>query len=644
MASIDINSTYKKATSKIEANQTYVEAKSNINRLKKKVGSVYEEDKKKIVSQLNNAKQFANSVKNFRLSTQFDELFRILSITSGQGSNTTAYVKNILIQALPELKKGVLDILTQEMFKSLGCSQNQTYVNQTIWVPVSSIDLNSIFTLTKDSKQYKLTFETASLSPLVRPFPMNKQLYELIQNPNQSFYNLYSINYKGGSSQDLFNIEYTTTGQNGQPGNFFKVTLFNRYNNLNSVYEFVSDYLATIEIIDNQLLVNNIMDILCGAFSISVNIGVKKVEDKSKFLLLLQRILGMCFDNKQEIDVSGVAKIPETDGSNQDFFEFSEIDLRNIESRVDNVKRGVIVLEDCNNAVVPVDFDAILNSLLQLNFVDGPEFVSQVNSTTETLITNPEWVKLDIDLNIARQKIDLDFIKNIIHGIVMTVLSPKVLLPLVTMTKALQQNLSTEYDTFMTFMKKFQSFMINFTSKVGALFVKILYDIIARDIKLLLKQIINDINRDYKEKWLNVILTLIQVVTAVSNLVTDYRQCKNVIDDIMRILDIVSSIFARAGRRVPLPLLFASSLLSGYSVSRAFADTILQLQVLGLPTGPLPDGSPNLGLAAIYASIQGQANEQFANGRADVPIPALKIPSPAGPLFTIPVQTSGKYL
>jgi hypothetical protein len=193
-------------------------------------------------------------------------------------------------------------------------------------------------------------------------------------------------------------------------------------------------------------------------------------------------------------------------------------------------------------------------------------------------------------------------------------------------------------------MKKFQSFMINFTSKVGALFVKILYDIIARDIKLLLKQIINDINRDYKEKWLNVILTLIQVVTAVSNLVTDYRQCKNVIDDIMRILDIVSSIFARAGRRVPLPLLFASSLLSGYSVSRAFADTILQLQVLGLPTGPLPDGSPNLGLAAIYASIQGQANEQFANGRADVPIPALKIPSPAGPLFTIPVQTSGKYL
>ena len=640
MASIDINSTYKKATSKIEANQTYVEAKSNINRLKKKVGSVYEEDKKKIVSQLNNAKQFANSVKNFRLSTQFDELFRILSITSGQGSNTTAYVKNILIQALPELKKGVLDILTQEMFKSLGCSQNQTYVNQTIWVPVSSIDLNSIFTLTKDSKQYKLTFETASLSPLVRPFPMNKQLYELIQNPNQSFYNLYSINYKGGSSQDLFNIEYTTTGQNGQPGNFFKVTLFNRYNNLNSVYEFVSDYLATIEIIDNQLLVNNIMDILCGAFYI----GVKKVEDKSKFLLLLQRILGMCFDNKQEIDVSGVAKIPETDGSNQDFFEFSEIDLRNIESRVDNVKRGVIVLEDCNNAVVPVDFDAILNSLLQLNFVDGPEFVSQVNSTTETLITNPEWVKLDIDLNIARQKIDLDFIKNIIHGIVMTVLSPKVLLPLVTMTKALQQNLSTEYDTFMTFMKKFQSFMINFTSKVGALFVKILYDIIARDIKLLLKQIINDINRDYKEKWLNVILTLIQVVTAVSNLVTDYRQCKNVIDDIMRILDIVSSIFARAGRRVPLPLLFASSLLSGYSVSRAFADTILQLQVLGLPTGPLPDGSPNLGLAAIYASIQGQANEQFANGRADVPIPALKIPSPAGPLFTIPVQTSGKYL
>jgi hypothetical protein len=54
-------------------------------------------------------------------------------------------------------------------------------------------------------------------------------------------------------------------------------------------------------------------------------------------------------DNKTEIDVSGVAKVAELDGVDDSFFEFTEIDLRNIDLTVNNIKNGVVEYENCDN-------------------------------------------------------------------------------------------------------------------------------------------------------------------------------------------------------------------------------------------------------------------------------------------------------
>ena len=40
-------------------------------------------------------------------------------------------------------------------------------------------------------------------------------------------------------------------------------------------------------------------------------IGFGELDNQSRTSLLIQRILGLCFDNRREIDVSGVAKIAE---------------------------------------------------------------------------------------------------------------------------------------------------------------------------------------------------------------------------------------------------------------------------------------------------------------------------------------------
>ena len=56
---------------------------------------------------------------------------------------------------------------------------------------------------------------------------------------------------------------------------------------------------------------------------------------------------------------------------------------------------------------------------------------------------------------------------------------------------------------------------------------------------------------------------------------------------------------------IPIPLLLAAQLLPGYSPERATINAIEGLQKLGIPTGTLPDGSPNLML--LYNLITNKA-------------------------------------
>jgi hypothetical protein len=63
------------------------------------------------------------------------------------------------------------------------------------------------------------------------------------------------------------------------------------------------------------------------------------------------------------------------------------------------------------------------------------------------------------------------------------------------------------------------------------------------------------------------------------------------------------------------------------------------MQRVGLPTGPMPDGSPNLFLTASLSQLIGQDRENSENGTVQIFAKPLAI-SPAG--FTIPASLHGK--
>jgi hypothetical protein len=339
----------------------------------------------------------------------------------------------------------------------------------------------------------------------------------------------------------------------------------------------------------------------------------------------------LCFDSTTEIDVSGVSKVPELGNVNNSFFEFSEIDLRTIDQTISDIKLGVVEFEDCENVKLPVDSNSIIDAVSNLNYVEDTNNNNTINDAANIteVITN-RFFPLKINL-------DENFIKELPKALAMAILSPKVVLPIMIMSKSLGQTIADEINSFLDFAKKVSTYFVQLVSKIAALFTKIVFDTIKRDIKKLIASIITDIKNEKTKKRTDMILSLTAIIVTIAKTVKDFRECKSIINDLLGLLSQIQSFT----QQLPLPLLLASRLRKGYSKTNAFLNVITEFEQLGLPTGPMPDGSPNLMLIAMKSVIDGIDKEITENGRVDVGIGPLSV-TPA--FLTVPNSASGLFM
>lgn len=638
---LDINEAYKFAKKKITSTEKYKDIKKDSDDLKKEYGSSLEIAKKEVSSQLSKVAESGKKFEKFiaKEKTNFDNLFdltKILSVDPNKegDSKSVKYLKKIFVTAINELNPQIKDIINELGVSAIGCSQDQEYVgDQSLYLRVKSFDLTGFLKVEPTSNVGKISYEKSSVQYNVFPFSFNKSLYDRMQNINQPYSVPATLNYLGTSGQELFDITYVESYIDPVvgpiQGNFYKIDLKNR--DSNKVVEFLEDYYSTIDIIDFKNVFKNLVNQLTGAISISQGEGDSSLTDMSKILLVIKRILGLCFDSTTEIDVSGVSKVPELGNVNQSFFEFSEIDLRTIDQTISDIKLGVVEFEDCENVKLPVDSNSIIDAVSNLNYVEDTNNNNTINDAANIteVITN-KFFPLKINL-------DENFIKEFPKALAMAILSPKVVLPIMIMSKSLGQTISDEINSFMDFAKKVSTYFVQLVSKIAALFTKIVFDTIKRDIKKLIASIISDIKNEKTKKRTDMILSLTAIIMTIAKTVKDFRECKSIINDLLGLLSQIQSFT----QQLPLPLLLASKLRKGFSKTNAFLNVISEFEQLGLPTGPMPDGSPNLMLIAMKSVIDGMDKEITENGRVDIGIGPLSV-TPA--FLTVPNSASGLFM
>jgi len=588
-------------------------------------------------------KEYQRKIKN-QLQSLVDISLTIPSsgFTGKTDNSKISNAKKEFLTSINQVVSKIPTILLEEVIHEVGCSQEQTYNANTlntppisyIYIPVESVDLFGSLKNTPNSDLGKIFYETGSTTNVQfnGKNTTNKQLYEIIQSPSIPYSQLFGSPYLGFSKQNLFDIEYTTQDNLGNTGNFFKVALLNR-NNFNLTSEFITDYYKTIQIIDTQNLVGQIFDILCGVLSIQASLSKEQIEVKTKFQLLIERVLGLCFDEKREIDVSGISKISPTNDIDETFFEFTEMDLRSINSVIDNVKSGVVEFEDCNNVKLPVNNENLINSILkslQIDQSDSDQLTEVINNVENTLISNLETQSVLSGINFE-DVLNTEILSTIPKAIYNSILTPKVLLPFYLMILSANSNLTNniyQVTDSVSFFKKFTKFNIQVLSRISALFIEILRNFIIKQLRILLRKVIKELTKNAVQKRYLVVAQLVETALRVNKLLTDYRKCEAVLDDIIGLIELA---LTRVRVDIPQNLIPLAKLRGGFSDIRAVLNVTKEFQRLGIPTGPMPSGAPNLGMLAEKLRIIGVESERLQNSKVliktDVGV------SPSGPVL-----------
>jgi hypothetical protein len=641
---LDNGQSYEEINNQINALKTLKESKSNI---KNKLNNPTNYDVSSLSSEFPLDKSAVKSYVSSEVRTQIENLINTSSNLSSPA--TLAYFLEKFFRAIKTIKPQLKQIVLECFIKSLGCDYEQTYQAGDVYVRVESIDIKKILLEDPDSDIGKTLYEKTPINAqnLTQiPRSTNRLLHLCVKNLNETISspNLLNGLYYGGSGQALFDISYVTSRPSfsnpavPEYGNFFKVTLINKLQG-NKVTEFLSDYFETIRLFDSNAFFTNLLNGSLDNFQVGRGARKIEIDDSTRFGLFVQRMLGQCLDNDEEISVSGIAKVPEIDDSSQNFFSTTSSEEIIIQEKIKNQEKGIIVLADCDNIELPI---SSLNEYIY-NIVESINEDTDLSKTFEqdvlNAMANDEGWSLSKSLRERmKRNMRLRLLKNFAAAVSVSMLTPKTLLPLMIMVKVLKRNFDDRMFTAVEFLKNFREVITCIVTRVGAIFTKIMFNLIKKDLKGLIRAILIDWKGDQGKLIYLAIIALVGVVKTASALVKDFRRCKSIIDGILSLLKLLN-----AARRqlIPAPLLLLSELLPGFSVNRAFLNHITNLQKMGIPTGPLPDGSPNLMLMRDFSMMEAFNREQVQNGKIEGVFSFQQIaPTGAMPAY---VKVTGKY-
>ena len=156
---VDINEELKKSANKTSIYKSYKENREQYDELKKKAGDSQEAANDLLADQLSN---FTKKRKKHTVNpkTFLDELITQLKELKGAGIESDKLIKRIFVNSLKKVKPEIKTILIDTVKKALSCSGIQLYTfNQTVYVPVKSVDLLGSLELSTDDKIGKFFYK-----------------------------------------------------------------------------------------------------------------------------------------------------------------------------------------------------------------------------------------------------------------------------------------------------------------------------------------------------------------------------------------------------------------------------------------------------------------------------------------------------
>ena len=660
---LDNKNDFDNIKSKVSAYKTVIqnnssEKKRNKDQAKEKK-TLSSSDVKKKLKDLKEKKNKKRSSEEPGLYEEMINLYKTTVSSAGKTAKKISSLKTsralggIFMMAVENTKSKITDVFIECTTDTIGCSEEQSYqdmVNIPIYIKVKHIDLFKVLKNSPDSQYGKYLYESKTTQNGQVPYSMNRELYNRLISP-QSFQQQYGESYKGASGQQLFDIQYVNQYTNPftnttEYDDYLKITLLNQSLDRTKVSDFLRDYYGSIEIFDLNALIQSILGQLTGAIDFGLNTPVEELSDLEKFLKFVKRLMGICSDPSKKIDISGSGKLSDLDLIDDSFFDLSPQDLIDIDFKTELKVNGLVTFKDCDEVNLPVNIQAttqILDDVIKEN--KAQEKINKFFEGIDAISEDPKWSQLigpNVDIN---ETLLLEFLLNLPANLVKAILTPKVMLGFLIMIKSIISNgvgfVNELFGDITEFFKKFKKFLSCFVRRIMSIFIEQLFSLIKKNIKLLVESILLDIAKEAKQTQLSMYANIVYILFVVGQAFIDYRNCKSVIDEILKLLNLGLS---QLNLGLPMFVLAGAQFLGGVSSTRGYANVVENLQNAGLPTDDNPDGTPNLMNLFTKAKIKGQNKEQAENGKTEIFVPAQKVivPPGGGVGVALPVKGHGK--
>jgi hypothetical protein len=570
-----------------------------------------------------------------------DFLFELVRTTKGQKQ-----FKNVILKgSLSKLKKSdeLNKIITNAILSIFGCDNNlviptkyTTKSSLGIELFKSEIDSFGLLAIDPNSDVGKLSYEGNDLTKHLNYFIYSAQNYNSnapisIKHNDNVLFELYS------SAPDNFIFKF---------GEFYENKLFSNW---------LVDYLSvTAPIFNNVNFTTALTDIITGAVSIKANKSKVEIRQQSAIIKACKKIFGFCTDpsnNDGNSDGSvnnflknELEKNPNfngdgltdalNDANNEDPFNFTVNDLKDIENEADLKSRGVIRFATCGDLELKINADNIFgnlqdlfnNSNLNSLYGYGEDVVINDLSTVDTSVDfdnstlvpdseksadffdnaikegaleaiNEGEDSLVLDLPSINSELQLNILKAIPYALMRMVLTPKILMvPKLFDTLSIGSVKKPNTD----FVKKMKPVILKVGSSITTLLIENIFNSIKSDFVKLAKQLALAY---LKQRGLDYLSTLRSLLKLLGIFSKKDKGCGGILAKLLNLLKL--SNFGPMPM-LPPPLIFlAGSIKPGMNSVALVNEIKSNLTDKGIDTAPtLPDGTPNNMIIAIEETVK----------------------------------------
>jgi hypothetical protein len=513
---------------------------------------------------------------------------------------------------LQSSKQIVLDNVKKILFAGDGiCGTNKNFTGpqfDTVRLKPKEFDFLNVLTVAPESNVGKIVYEPSNTSTSKEK--TNLELYNSFSTPYYQF--------DTSSNKTLFRAVWT-----GDTQEFIISGLTQGGNSPVPVEEFLNDYYSSIELPDISGITKMAMLMTIQGDSSETPLFTGAFNDLNR---LITKLCSVCGNPKKTNTLSNQNAIDLFNENDEDlelYFNFD--DVEGIDLDDENARyRKVLRFQDCNNFEVPVNTDLFEDFV----YLSGKKNLNDLVSSTLNKVAADSFEQSEgssITLGDFQVSINNLFILNLPKALIMSVISPKIFLPIVVVYKLFKSVITSTanqvVETAKEFMKKFYKLFGAIIKDLFWKFISEFWKRIKVDLLNFVLKLAQKILKNKLKRYYGVIAILIALLTKI--LEQGFDNCYDLFNAVISTL--TTAINTSIPLKIPPVLLLITPFLPGYSPERAYMAAIEGMSAAGIPTGPI-NGEPNDFIEAHKKVIFAVNEEENNFGAFD----AVTIPTPAG--------------